>query len=337
MKIGAHDLDNEVLVIAEIGNNHEGHFSLAEDLVGKAAESGVHAVKFQTYSTEAFIDPEDRSRYQKMKAFELTPEEFAKLSRLARSLGLLFISTPFDLASVAVLDEMTDALKIASGDNTFPQLIREVARTGKPMIMSTGFADLPVVHAAADLIADVWRQSQINPGFVLLHCIASYPTANDAANLKAIKNLIADFPELTVGYSDHTIGIDAAVAAVALGARVIEKHFTVDNNFSEFRDHQLSANPQTMKTMVERITETSLMLGDGGIELAACERDGKSSFRRSAFAADTLDTEREISESDILWMRPGRGIPPNQAAQIIGRCVKRRIGKLELIRLEDLI
>ena len=337
MKIGAHDLDNKILIIAEIGNNHEGHFSLAEDLIGKAAESGVDAVKFQTYNTEAFIDPEYRSQYQKMKTFELTPEDFVKLSRLARSLGLLFISTPFNLSSIAILGEITDALKIASGDNTFPQLIEEVAQTGKPIIMSTGFADLAVVQAAANLIEDVWHKSQINPGLVLLHCIASYPTANDATNLKAIQSLIANFPNLTIGYSDHTIGIDAAVAAVALGARVIEKHFTVDNNFSEFRDHQLSANPQTLKAMVEQITKTSLMLGNGEVELAACERTGISSFRRSAFAAADLESDREIGVGDILWMRPGRGIPPNHSAQIIGRRVNRRIGKLELIRLEDLI
>ena len=267
---------DSVFVIAEIGNNHEGSIDLAEDLVGIAAEAGADAVKFQTYSTELFISSNDMERFERMQRFELSRDAFIKLSRQARNMGLAFISTPFDLESVDFLDDIVDSIKIASGDNTFPQLIARAAKTKKPLILSTGLADF------------------------------------------------------------EDIGRNAVLAAVAAGARVIEKHFTIDNHYSDFRDHSLSADPDTLKEMVQRIKEVSQMMGSGALSLAECERTGEQGFRRSAYAARKIEPEEVISEQNIIWMRPAGGIPPAQAKHVIGLKTMSAVAKGQVIDPDSL-
>ena len=336
MKIGEKDSSEAVFVIAEIGNNHEGNIDLAAELIGRAAESGADAVKFQTYNTETLISPNDIDRFNRMKKFEFSKEAFTKLSNQAKDLGIGFISTPFDLQSVTFLNGIVDAIKIASGDNTFPQLIATGARTEKPLIMSTGLASIEEVHDAVNEI----KASRLSIGsdldLALLHCVSSYPTLPEDANLAAITALKTSFPDCFIGYSDHTIGIEVAVAAVAVGACLIEKHFTIDNNYSEFRDHQLSATPDTLRQMVEKIRDISAWMGTGRIELAGCESEGASSFRRSAYAARDIHNGNKITKSDILWLRPGDGIPPKHEDRAIGRKVGRTIGRGEIIDPDQL-
>ena len=336
MKIGERDSSEAVFVIAEIGNNHEGNIDLAAELIGRAADSGADAVKFQTYNTETLISPADAIRFNRMKKFEFSKGAFTKLSNQARDLGLAFISTPFDLPSVTFLNGIVDAIKIASGDNTFPQLIASGARTGKPLIMSTGLASIEEVHDAVNEI----KASRLSIGsdldLSLLHCISSYPTLPEDANLAAIPALRNSFPGCFIGYSDHTIGIEVAVAAVAAGACLIEKHFTIDNNYSEFRDHQLSATPDTLRQMIERIRDISAWMGTGKIELAGCESEGASSFRRSAYAARDISSGDKITKNDILWLRPGGGIPPKHGDRAIGRKVERTISRGQIIDPDQL-
>ena len=336
MKIGKFDTTDTVLIIAEIGNNHEGNPNLAAELIGRAAEAGANAVKFQTYNTEAFISRNDIARFNRMKKYELSEEIFTSLSRQAKDLGLVFISTPFDLQSVRFLEGIVDAIKIASGDNTFPQLISGGAETGKPMIMSTGIAEENEIKSAVAAIKSAQNRIGAEVDLALLHCVSSYPTEAAHANLAAINTLAETFPECVIGYSDHTIGIDVAVAAVTANARIIEKHFTIDNNYSDFRDHRLSANPQTLREMVDKIKEVSNWMGNGLITLADCERDGEPSFRRSAHAACNLKAGDVVKDDDIIWLRPGGGIPPDKSSLAVGHRVNTNIKAGQMIDLDKL-
>ncbi len=321
MRIGEFDLSRKVLVIAEIGNNHEGSFSLAEDLVGKAAEAGAGAVKFQTFKTEHYISPRQKDRFERLKRFQLSYDDFEKLCRQARKAGLLFLSTPFDLESARFLATIADALKIASPDNTFHPLIEEVAKTGKPVILSSGLADLGEIRTAISLIRRTWRKREIEGNLAVLHCVTSYPVPPDQINLSAIGALrkALDGP---IGFSDHSLGIEASVLAVALGARIIEKHFTIDNNFSDFRDHQLSVDPSALATLVERIDAAAVMLGDGVIGMAECEKAEAETVRRSICAATDLAEGTLLEGRHITWLRPGGNLPPGEESRILGRRLK---------------
>lgn len=317
MKLGPYDLDEQVLVVAEIGNNHEGRFEIAQRLVREAAAAGAHAVKFQTYRTELFVRRSDEARWQRMKQFELSFREFAELQRLAHSLGLLFISTPLDLDSAQFLSDYVDAYKIASGDNNFFPLLRFVAGTGKPLIVSTGLSDLTQVIQVQEFLKSC-SSSQSPPKLIWLHCVSCYPVPEDQLNLAAIP-LLMDRLGCRVGYSDHTVGLDACLAAVALGACLIEKHFTLDKNFSSFRDHQLSATPAEMRQLVERVRRIRAMRGQPIKLLQPCERDLAITARRSIVAARDLPAGHVICDSDLLWLRPADGLAPGNESQLRGR------------------
>ncbi len=307
------------LVIAEIGNNHEGDMGAARAMVDAAAETGVDAVKFQTFIAEKFSAPSDPARFARLKQFQLSFDQFAELADRARAKGLKFLSTPLDLDSARFLDGIVDALKIASGDNTFWPLIEFCAGTGKPMIISTGISGRDEIQEAVDRVAAARAAKGVTGDLALLHCIVSYPAPPEQANLGAIARLKAAFPQQTIGYSDHTIGLDAAVTAVAMGARIVEKHFTLANDYSDFRDHQLSANPADMTTMVERIRAVEAMTGDGHLGTMDCEQDLVTPVRRSIAAARDLPAGQVLTMDDIVWVRPGGGIAPGNEADVLSK------------------
>lgn len=321
MKIGTVDTTREVLIVAEIGNNHEGDVAVAEELIGRAAEAGVQAVKFQTFRAEDFVSPLDPERYERMKRFELSRDAFTQLARQAREAGLLFISTPLDLGSARFLEPLVDAYKIASGDNDFHPLIEAAATTGKPLILSTGLADLGVIDHTVACIRKIWHDHDIAQSLGLLHCVTAYPVPPEQANLAVIRTLAARY-DATVGYSDHTIGIRAAVLAVAAGARIIEKHFTLDNNHSSFRDHQLSADVPTMRRLVEEIREAESLLGNGIKDLQPEEKANLVPVRRSVVAVRDLPAGHTLGPGDLTWKRPGGGVPPGREALVLGRRLK---------------
>ena len=317
MKIGDLDLDERVMVVAEIGNNHEGDFGLAQELIGLAAEAGVDAVKFQTFRTQHYVARRDRRRFEQLRSFELTIEQFEHLSRVADDAGVLFLSTPLDLQSAESLSTIVAAYKIASGDNTFGPLLEAVARTGKPVIVSTGLASMTEIRTARDTIRRVWSVRGIDQELALLHCVTSYPVPPEEANLAAIGTLKAAFGG-TIGYSDHTLGIDAAVYAVAAGARIVEKHFTVDKGYSEFRDHRLSADPKEMPKLVRRIRALERTMGSGQKVPQPCERSVVESLRRSIAAARDLPAGAILRREDLTWMRPGGGFAPGREDCVLG-------------------
>ncbi|MCZ6654670.1 MAG: N-acetylneuraminate synthase family protein, partial [Planctomycetota bacterium] len=306
MRIADADLSERVLIVAEIGNNHEGSYALAEELIGRAAEAGVDAVKFQTFRTEHYVSRRDDARFERLKSFELSHDEFAKLAAVARQEGIVFLSTPFDLESVRFLDALVPAFKIASGDNTFYPLIDTVARRGKPILLSTGLADTTRIQHAKAVIEAVWAEIGVAPGLALLHCVSSYPVPPSQANLAAIGQLRAEF-DCSIGYSDHTLGIEACRVAASLGARIIEKHFTLDKHYSDFRDHQLSADPREMAELVQAVRQVETMLGSGEKRLQECELSSERAMRRSITAARDLACGAIVTWEDITWVRPGGG------------------------------
>lgn len=324
MMIGRHDTDQKVVIVAEIGNNHEGSATLAQEMIGRAAEAGADAVKFQTFTPEHYVSSSDTQRFERLKKFQLSHDAFVGLAATARSCGVEFFSTPFDLASARFLAEVAPVFKIASGDNTFYPLLETVAQFGKPVILSCGLAALKEIHFAKMLIERVWAAQGLDPGFAALHCVSAYPTPLEQANLGAIPTLARTLG-CTVGYSDHTLGIDAAVLSVAAGARIIEKHFTVNKNFSDFRDHQLSADPPEMKALVERVRSAETMMGTGVKITGEAEMANATAMRRSIAAARDLAAGTMLTLENITWIRSGGSLPPGSETAVLGRRLRRSV------------
>jgi N-acetylneuraminate synthase/N,N'-diacetyllegionaminate synthase len=322
------------LIIAEIGNNHEGSYALAEEMIGLAAASGAGAVKFQTIVPERLVSVQQTERIKQLKRFQLSYDEFGMLAEVAKKEEIIFLSTPFDIDSALFLNDLVPAFKIASGDNDFFPLIEVIANTGKPIIMSTGLMDFNEIKNSALFIRKIWKENRINQDLALLHCLSSYPTPLESANLLAIRELrtVSD----TVGYSDHTLGIEASVLSVAMGARIIEKHFTIDNNYSDFHDHQFSADPTDFKEMVDGIHSVEKMLGEAIKIPNDSELKNKINIRRSIVAKHYLEAGHEISPNDISWVRPGIGMRPGEEKILFGKVLKTNIWKGNIITLKDL-
>jgi sialic acid synthase SpsE len=334
MKIGSFDLTQKVLVVAEIGNNHEGDFARAGEMIRQAAACGADAVKFQAIVPEELVSPDQAQRRATLQRFRLSWEQFISLATLARSQGLLFLMTPFDLEGVRVLAPHIDAIKIASGDNTFLPLLDAAAGTMRPLIISTGLLDLAGVRKLVDYV-----MARLGPDrsecLALLHCVCAYPVPDDQANLAAIPVLRANLP-CPIGYSDHTLGIDAAVFAVAAGARIIEKHFTLDKHASDYRDHQLSADPADMRNLVAQIRRVERMCGPEGKALQAVEVAMEGPVRRSIAAGRDLPAGHVITGSDFSWLRPGGGLAPGGESRLLGRRLRVPLKRGERFSMEAL-
>lgn len=332
MKFGSFDTDDQVFIVAEIGNNHEGDFTLAQEMIGRAAEAGADAVKFQTFVAEHYVAKEDSERFQRLQRFQFDYSQFQALSQQADDCGILFFSTPLDIASAHFLNSLQPIFKVSSADNNFFPLIDAIAEFNKPTIISTGLVNL----AFLDLLHARWMEKSPFGALAFLHCVSSYPVDPDKANLGAISTLQARFPDVTVGYSDHTIGIDAAVFAVALGARIIEKHFTIDHHYSDFRDHELSADPAEMRTMVDRIRLAELLLGDGEKIPQQSEIELGLAVRRSIGVCRTVVAGEVLTADDLTWLRPGTGIPVGRESDVVGKALNRTLHSGEIIYPEML-
>jgi N,N'-diacetyllegionaminate synthase len=334
VRIADFDTDERVLVIAEIGNNHEGDFAAAEEMLHLAAEAGADAVKFQAIVPEHLVPPSQPERLAQLRRFQLQPEQFAALKSDADRAGVLFMCTPFDLPGVAMLDPLVPAFKVSSSDNDFFPLIEAVARTGKPIVLSSGLADLDAVSRSVDVIRTVWRETgTVGDPLAVLHCAVSYPTPPEEVHLAAIRELST--LGMTVGYSDHALGIEAAVLSVAAGARAVEKHFTSDKHRSDFRDHLLSADSAEFRSMVERIREADVLLGRGAKRVQPTEAQAASAVRRSIAAARDLTVGETVSFGDLAWLRGPRGFRPGDEDRVVGRRLVRDIAEGEFLRPED--
>jgi sialic acid synthase SpsE len=311
----------KTFIIAEIGNNHEGSFHIACKLIMEAKKAGVDAVKFQTFKTKNFINSSEKERFDKLKRFELSYKDFEKLSILAKKNGLKFISTPLDIESAIFLNKIVNYFKIASGDNNYFELIKKVLSFNKPTFISTGLLDFKEIKILLKYIKSLrFNLSKLS----FLHCVSDYPVTHNCANLLSIKYLKDKLP-LTIGYSDHTIGQEAAIASVILGAKIIEKHFTLSNNFSDFRDHQISLNPQNMKKLVDSIRFNELMLGHYEKKTQKCEKKNIKLMRRSIYASKNIKAQQLIKNTCIQVLRPFEVFEPNFVNKIIGTRLKKNI------------
>jgi len=350
MKIGNIDLDKEILIVAEIGNNHEGDCKLAEEMIVAAAKAGAGAVKFQCIVPERLVSASQKDRIKQLKKFQLSYKEFEKLSEVAKKERILFLSTPFDIESVHFLEPLVPAFKISSGDNNFFPLIFKIALTGKPIILSTGLSDLKQISKTKEFIEDRWEYAGVKNGeLAILHCVTSYPVKPNEANLLAIKTLREKFEGITIGYSDHTLGIDAAVLSVALGARIVEKHFTINKDHSDFHDHKISADPKEFKLIVKKIKETTPaeasdlqkdehvreLLGHGEKCLQDGEKKVINNVRRSIVAKRNLNKGVVLSSDDLDCVRPGHGLPSGYEKEILGKVLTKPIRQGEMILLND--
>ena len=321
----------KVFIVAEIGNNHEGDFELAKKLIIEAANAGVDAVKFQTCNPELFISSSDQERIKRLKQFQLNNKQLIELSLLAKNLGIIFFSTPFDFQSAEFLNQIQAIFKISSGDNTFSPLIKKIANYGKPTIVSTGMLNMDGVRT----LYRQWNEFGGNiKNLCLMHCISSYPAPINEVCLSAITAMKQEFPEVIIGYSDHALGIEAAILSVIAGARIIEKHFTIDKNHSDFRDHQLSANPSEMAILVSEVRRLTTIYGNGTKEIQECELSMKPLMRRSVAASENLAPGKIISNENIVWLRPGTGLQTGQEDLVLGKKLNRLVSKGELIKIE---
>lgn len=334
MLIENFDVKKKVFIIAEIGNNHEGNFKLAKKMIEQAAIAGVNAVKFQLFKPE-HISGGDLSRLKKLKNFSLSIQEFKKLSTVAKKNDLIFFSTPFDLESAKFLNTIQNVFKVSSGDNNFYPLISSILKFKKPTIISTGCANIKILKKTYDLIKKSWSKKNFLSKLAFLHCVSSYPVPNDQANLASIPYLKKKFPKITIGYSDHTLGIDAAILSVTAGARIIEKHFTLDKGYSDYRDHNLSANPKEMNIMVKKIREVEKMFGKEEKKILTCEKEMSFSGRRSIAASRNLREGSTLKYSDLVWIRPGKGYAPGDEYKLIGRKIKKNIKINQVFQKDD--
>ncbi|MFH2034127.1 MAG: N-acetylneuraminate synthase [Candidatus Margulisiibacteriota bacterium] len=328
----------KVFIIAEIGVNHNGSLKLAKKLVDRAAACGVDAVKFQTFKADEITSkhaqkaeyqkkdgPRGETQYEMLKKLELQDSDFKVLSVYAKKKGLIFLSSPFGIRSVDLLETLNMPIyKIASGEITNFPLLRYIGSKKKPVILSTGMADLKEIKQAIDQIKKAGSKD-----ITLLHCITSYPARDEVLNLKAIQTLKKKFA-LPVGFSDHSQGTVAAAAAVALGAGVIEKHFTLDN-FMPGPDHRASLDPQAMTKMVKNIRTIEKALGDGKKIPSSEEKVIKKLARKSLVASKNIARGEKISLAMVTSKRPQGGISPVYYKKVVGRRARQDISKDSII------
>lgn len=330
----------KTFIIAEAGDNHNGDIELAYRLVDKAVEAGADCVKFQTFVTEELVSRKaEKAEYQKretgnnesqfemIKKLELSFDAFKKLQKYSEERGILFLSTPFDHLSIQFLSSIDiPYFKIPSGEITnFPYLV-QVAKTGKDIIMSTGMAELKEIEEAICVL------KQHGAGEIsLLHCNTEYPTPMEDVNLRAML-MLKEKLGVRVGYSDHTQGIEVPIAAVALGAEIIEKHFTLDRNM-EGPDHKASLEPDELKAMVTAIRNIEKALGNGIKTASNSEKKNKDIARKSIVARKKILEGEILSEDNLAVKRPGNGISPMRWNEVIGTKAKRIFEEDEMIEL----
>ena len=337
MRIGPYDIDQQTLIVAEIGVNHEGNFDLAQRMIGEAAEAGAHAVKFQTYyvSKNTYLSNAiDEERYQRTMGYEFSFDQFRELKRSAEDNGLIFLSTPFDLESLDVIDELCPAIKIASGDLTFIPLLEKAAQKSKPIILSTGMASEQEIEAALEVIKRA-SPKPLNETVILLHCVSSYPCPDEHANLDTMVWLEEQFAVRT-GYSDHTLGIFAATAAICMGACVIEKHFTYQKEGQTFRDHAISADKDDMRQLVENANKIKVVRGTVQKQRNALEAENAVAMRRSLGAMNDLRKGDLLTKENITFLRPASGLPTSEFESVLGRRITRNIEKGSILLEGDL-
>jgi N-acetylneuraminate synthase/sialic acid synthase len=324
---------SDCYVIAEIGHNHQGSVEQAKQMFKAAADSGAHAVKLQKrdnrnlYTREAFSRPYDNESSfgatygEHREALEFGRDEYLELQAYARELGVAFFSTAFDFVSADFLADLdVPAYKMASGDLTNTPLLRYVGEIGKPVIFSTGGGTLDDVRRAYETLLEV------NDQLVVLQCTAGYPAAWEELDLQVIRTYRDLFPQAIAGFSSHDNGIAMPVAAFVLGARVVEKHFTL-NRAMKGTDHAFSLEPQGMRKMVRDLERTRLALGDGNKTMYPSEAAPILKMGKKIVAARALEAGHRLTREDLAFKSPGDGLPPYETDRLVGRTLRHPVAE----------
>lgn len=332
---------SKTIIIAEAGVNHNGNMDIAKKLIDAAADAGVDYVKFQTFKTENLVShnaptaeyqksaTNESSQFAMLKRLELSEEQHLKLIDYCNEKGIKFLSTAFDLDSIDLLEKFNlDFWKIPSGEITNYPYLAKIARIGKPIVMSTGMCNNQDIENAINALCENGACKQ---DITLLHCNTQYPTPFDDVNLLAMHSMKSDF-NVNTGYSDHTQGIEIPIAAVALGATIIEKHFTLDKNM-EGPDHKASLEPNELKAMVSAIRNIEKALGNYEKCASASETPNKAVARKSIVAKRLITKGELLSEDNITVKRPGNGISPMRWKEVIGSKAIRNFCPDELIEI----
>lgn len=335
------DDESPCYVIAEVGHNHQGSLEQCKALMERAKECGANAVKLQKRSNrKLFTRAMYESPYESPHAFgstygthrealEFGLEEYKELQAYAHAIGIAFFATAFDRESADFLAALDmPAFKIASGDLLNLPLLTHIARFGRPMIISTGGAELADVKRAFDAVAT------LNPHIALLHCTSGYPAAWDELNLRAIETLRREFPGAVIGFSSHDEGIAMPVAACALGARIVEKHFTLDRAMRG-SDHAFSLEPPAMARMVKDLRHLHSALGDGVKRRYSSEEKALHKMGKALVAARALPAGHVLTEDDLVAKSPADGLPPYALPRLLGLRLKRALHEDEAVTLAD--
>lgn len=330
------DIENRVLIIAEIGVNHEGNYSRAAEMIELAAKAGADAVKFQTFIPESYISTSQKERLERVRGFSLSFDEFRNLAGKAKEENVLFFSTPLDFESLDLINEISPVIKVSSGDINNGPLLEKTSATGKTVIMSTGLSTMEEIEGAINSLKKGNPDIIADRKLILLHCIAAYPAPEEEVNLLSMPFMQEKFG-VPIGYSDHTKGLLACQSAAALGARVIEKHFTYSKVDQAFHDHHLSADPAEFKEMVDCIRRIEKMRGAYDKHPMPSELPFRSHIRRSIAAACNLNAGEVLSEENICFLRPESGIPITALESVLGKKTKNSLLKGELITEDNLL
>ena len=331
-------IKKKVFIIAEAGVNHNGSLALAKKMIDAAVDAGADSIKFQTFDAERLVSKNAakaeyqkkttssrESQYEMLRRLQLSRREHYELIAYSKKKGITFLSSPFDEKSANLLEKLgVTRFKIPSGEITNTPFLLHVAKKMKPIILSTGMSTLGNIEEALNIIYSTGnRQVQ------LLHCVTEYPAPYRDINLRALITMKNAF-DIPVGYSDHTMGNEVAIAAVALGAEIIEKHFTLDKNM-DGPDHKASLEPDEFKDMVSAIRNIEIAMGDGIKRPAECELKNMAIARKSIVAARSIKKDEKITRAKVVIKRPGHGIQPNDLMKIIGRRAKHDIEVDEVI------
>jgi N-acetylneuraminate synthase/N,N'-diacetyllegionaminate synthase len=340
IKIGTKEVGKErpCFIIAEAGVNHNGSLKRALQMVDAAKAAGADAIKFQTFRTEEIVTQDaPKAKYQRgrstgktqfemLKKLELHKQDFVKLYGYCKKKRIIFLSTPFDLQSAEFLFKLgMTAFKISSGDLNNLPLLSRIAKYRKPIIISTGMSNISEIKDTLSAI-----RSAGNSKIVLLHCTSNYPADLRSVNLKAIKSMESTF-KLPIGYSDHTLGIEVAMAAAVLGAAIIEKHFTIDLDLPG-PDHKASLNPEQLQNMVQSIRNIEEAMGSDKKNVQRSEFEVKKVIRKSIVAANWIRKGTRITSSMLKIKRPGTGLEPKELPKIVGKYARIDIGKDKMIK-----
>jgi len=324
--------DSPCFTIAENGANHEGEINKAFELIDEAKRSGVDAIKFQTYTAEKLTTKtapkywddgiKNETQFDVFnKLDKLTDEDWKKIFDYAKEKKIICFSTPFDESSVDLLGSFdVPAFKIASADITHIPLIKKIASKGKPIFLSTGMASIDETHEAVSVI-----ESEGNNQIIIMHCITSYPTKPEDANLEMISLLKKEFPNYVIGYSDHTLGTDIAVFSTFYGSKCIEKHFTHNKNLSLSRDHRLSLNADDFKELIEKIKLAEMSHGSKFRNNFSAEVESIKYARRSIVSSTKIAKGTKITRNLLEVKRPGTGVQPKFLDQVIGKAASHDI------------